>query len=203
MRDSEWFTYLLKDYRLQFAPGGLVLDLGCGPCGHMEDLRGEASAVIGIDRNLAALQACDRGGLRVQGRAEHLPFRSEVFDGILCKVVLPYTREDEAVREIGRLLKPGGRCYLQCQGAGYFLRYLLCAPTWRLRVYGLRSLMNTWLLVTVGWRLPAWLGDSIYQSRSRLARLFAHSKLVVVDDSKSPTFLGFPVFTYQILEKRT
>jgi SAM-dependent methyltransferase len=199
---SEWFGYLLDDYRLQFAPGGLVLDLGCGPCEHMEDLRGQAAAVVGIDRSLTALQACDRRGLRVQARAEHLPFRSAVFDGILCKVVLPYTREDEAVREIGRLLKPGGRCYLQCQGAGYFLRYLLCAPTWRMRVYGMRSLLNTWLLVGIGQRLPAWLGDSMYQSRPRLSRLFSVSDLVVVDDTESPRFLGFPVFTYQILEKR-
>jgi hypothetical protein len=42
----------------------------------------------------------------------------------------------------------------------------------------------------------------MYQSRPRLSRLFSVSDLVVVDDTESPRFLGFPVFTYQILEKR-
>ena len=122
--------------------------------------------------------------------------------GVICKVVLPYTDEDRAIKEISRILKPGGKCYLICHGAGYYLRYLLINASWKVRFYGLRSLVNTWVWVVTRLRLPGFLGDTIYQSRRRLNGHFRANGLSIVSDQQAKRFLGLPVFTAQVIQKR-
>lgn len=134
--------------------------------------------------------------------AERMPFRVESFDGIVCKVVIPYADESRVLREIGRVLRPGGTARICCHGAGYYLRYLLCNTSdWKFRIYGLRSLVNTWLYAWLGKRLPGVIGDTLYQSRRRLGNYYRAGRLRMVKEPPSPTFLGFPVFIYQVVEK--
>ncbi|MBC7910896.1 MAG: methyltransferase domain-containing protein [Pyrinomonadaceae bacterium] len=200
---SEWDGYILKDYRIHFDPETVVLDVGCGQGNQMKELAHQGSLMIGIDLDLSALVHCRSEGLSVlRAYAEQVPLKDSSLDGIVCKVVLPYTREEQVIREFGRLLKPGGRCYLQCHGAGYYLKYLLQPPVWKQSFYGLRSLVNTWTWAITGRRLPGFMGDTIYQSRRRLAKYFHQNGLSLLDDTHSDRFLGFPVFTYQIIEKR-
>jgi len=45
----------------------------------------------------------------VVASAIHLPFRSSIFDYVLCFEVLEHIDDRQALREIGRVLKPGGR----------------------------------------------------------------------------------------------
>ena len=119
---------------------------------------------------------------------------------MICRVSLPYADEERAIREIGRILDGGGTLRACHHGLGYYVRYLVLGPGKR-RFYGVRAIVNTWLYRLVGRRLPGWLGDTIYQSRRRLARLYADSSLRVVEEPRSPRYLGFPVFVYQIVEK--
>jgi SAM-dependent methyltransferase len=197
-----WDDYILKDYSIRFGPEALVLDVGCGYGEQMKELIGRGSSVVGVDLDTSSLARCRAQGLNVlRARAEELPVKDSSLDGILCKVVLPYTREEEAIREFSRLLKPGGRCYLQCQGAGYFLKYLLLSTSLKERFYALRTIVNTWLWLLTGLRLPGFLGDSIYQSRRRLAKYFRANGLTLLEDTPSPRFLKLPVFTYQLIEK--
>src|SRR5439155_8442178 len=93
----------------------------------------------------------------IQGKGERLPFLSGSFDGVICKVVLPYTNERTTIGEIGRVLRRGGTAYVVSHGAGYYLRYLLQPPRFLHRVYGVRTLLNTWLWATTGSRLPGFL----------------------------------------------
>jgi SAM-dependent methyltransferase len=199
---SEWETYILADYRIEFDPEALVIDVGCGFGEQMKMLRQQVRSIVGIDLDPDALSHCRAQGFSVaRACAGRIPIQSGTVDGVLCKVVLPYTNEHLVIREFGRLLKPRGRCYLSGHGAGYYLRYLLLSGSWKQRFYGLRSLVNTWVWILTGRRLPGFLGDTIYQSRRRLARYFQENQLSLRQDTPSKSFLGFPVFIYQEVEK--
>ena len=200
---TEWEGYYPERYSIHFARGMVVLDVGCGDGYQMKQLLEQGSSVIGLEPDLSALMECRSKGLVVlRAQAEHVPLKDSSLDGILCQVVLPYTHEEQVISEFGRLLKPGGRCYLTCHGAGYSLRYILFSPVLKHRFYGLRTLINTWLWVLTGRRLPGFLGDTIYQSRRRLAKYFRENDLSLLEDTPSKRFLGFPVFTFQTIEKQ-
>ena len=199
---SEWEGYILEDYRIHFDQETVVLDLGCGRGHQMKQLVEQGTSVIGVDLDLSALIFCRSQQLSVLlASAEQVPFKDSCVDGILCKVVLPYTREEQVISEFSRLLKPGGRCYLICHGAGFHLGYLLLPHSWKHRFYGLRGLVNTWVWNITGRRLPGFLGDTIYQSRRRLSKYFKVNGLSLLEDTPSKRFLGFPVFTYQLIKK--
>ena len=199
---SEWQGYVLDEHEFGFRPGWLVLDVGCGEGRQMEELRREGCSPVGIDIDSAALTRCRAQGLPVMlASAERIPMADASLDGIVCKVVLPYLAEDRAVGEFARLLKPGGECYLVCHGAGFFLKYLLLPPSWKYRIYGLRALVNTWVWAATGRRLPGFLGDTIYQSRRRLARYYREHGLSLTHETASAEFLGSPVFIYQRLKR--
>ena len=115
---------------------------------------------------------------------------------------MPYTDEARVLGEIARLLKPAGTARVCCHGAGYYLRYLLCHTSdWKFRIYGLRSLVNTWVYALLGRRLPGFVGDTLYQSRRRLGNYYRACHLRLVEEHPSPTFMGFPVFIYHVVEK--
>ena len=199
---SEWKGYILEDYKLSFKAGAMVLDIGCGNGRQMRDLISQGCSVIGLDLDLNALTHCQSLRLQVlQARAERIPILSASLEGAICKVVLPYTDENLVIREISRLLKPGAECYMICHGAGYYFRYLLRTPSWKRHVYGLRALINTWVWVLTNKRMPGFLGDTIYQSRRRLAKYYHEGGLEVMEDTPSKTFFGLPVFIQQKIRK--
>lgn len=203
VRDLSWDPYVLHEFDFaRFGPGALVVDVGCGEGGQLRGLAARACLGVGVDPDPASLGRCRRDGLAVlRGYAEELPIRSSVADGVICKVVLPYTREATVVEEIARILKPGAVGRLSSHGAGYYVRYLLWGPTWKRRFYGLRSLVNTWTNTLLGGRLPGFLGDTVYQSRPRLARYYTAAGLELRRDDRAPSFLGLPVFLYHTIEK--
>ena len=99
------------------------------------------------------------------------------------------------------MLKPGASAHLCYHGVGYYLRYLLCASSLKLRFYGLRTLVNTWFYIVTERRVPGFLGDTLFQSRRRLARYYRQSGLSLQKESPSPSFLGCPVFIYHSVRK--
>jgi SAM-dependent methyltransferase len=194
---SEWAGYVLEDFRFDFAVGSRVLDIGCGEGWQLSRLAADGVWPCGIDMSMTALRSCRSRSLSfVQGTGESLPFLPESFDGVICKVVLPYVKERTTITEIGRVLRPGGVAYLVSHGAGYYLRYLLQLPHFALRLYGARSLLNTWLWVATDRLLPGFLGDTLFQSRRRLLECYRAAGLKLERDSPSPKYLGFSVFLY-------
>jgi SAM-dependent methyltransferase len=122
---------LLRLARLQ--PGELALDLGAGT--GLISL--EARKAVAPDGQLTALDisqpslaswrelACDdvdtQPVLLVTGDARHLPLTNSTFDVVLSRSVLMYVNDRAAaVREIVRVLRPGGRVvmYEPVNGAG-------------------------------------------------------------------------------------
>ncbi len=196
-----WSPYILHDYTFSdFSAGARVLDVGCGQGTHLKQAAERGCWVAGIELDDDALAACKRRGLTVvQARAEALPFRSGSLDGVICKVVLPYTDEARALGEFARILKHHGTACVEYHGLGYYVRYLLLGPGLKFRIYGLRAIVNSWLYAAIGRRFPGFLGDTIYQSRPRLGRAYRRLGLRVIEDTRAPAFLGLPVFIYQRL----
>src|SRR5262249_5293980 len=151
-----WFPYIPHDYPFcDFPSGARLLDVGCGRGIQLRQAAEKGCWVAGVDLDGDALATCKRSGLTVvQARAEALPFQSEKFDGIICKVVLPLTDEARTLSEFARVLKPHGTVRLACHGLGYYVRYILLGPGWKFRFYGLRTIVNSWLYAALGWRLP-------------------------------------------------
>jgi arsenite methyltransferase len=104
---------------LAAAPGERILDVGCGPGFYVAELLeevGPTGSVVGVDSSPPMLAVAQR---RCQGRdnvdfregtANSLPVKDGEFDAALCVQVLEYVAEaTEALREMHRALRPGGR----------------------------------------------------------------------------------------------
>lgn len=92
-------------------PARRLLDAGCGTGWNLQDLSvfGETH---GVDLSpLAAITTRRRGGRVVQGNLLGLPYASSTFDVVTSFDVLyhAWVKDDvQAVRELARVLKPGG-----------------------------------------------------------------------------------------------
>ena len=202
-QDSYWSAYLYPSPDLtRYRRGAVVLDIGCGTGAQLLQLREAGYRGIGLEPEAAAARACRRSGLPVVvGRAEHLPFHAGSCPGILCKVVIPYTDERLAIEEIGRVLAPDGVAVLYFHGLGYSLRYLLKPDVWKRVVYAARTIVNTVVYRLLGTRLPGFLGDTLYQSESRLQQYYRAAGLALEVTFPSRRFLGRAVFIGHVVRK--
>jgi SAM-dependent methyltransferase len=200
----EWADYLAHDFAFAAFPSGArVLDIGFGDGEQLRGLTTAGCRCVGIDLVPDVVSRGRAHGLTVcRAVAERLPFASASFDGVICKVVIPYTSEAVAVAEIGRVLRPGGIARVSYHGLGYYLRYLLTDPDWKRRVYGARTIANSWVYAMAGAMLPGFWGDTLYQSEQRLRRYYDRAGLELVEAQPSPRFAGAPVFIYHSLQRR-
>lgn len=159
-------------------PGARVLDAGCGAGRWPIELRRRYpnARITGLDFSTAVRAGSARasqdpspaGGPHfVRGDVGRMPFRDGSFDAILCLGVLGHLEDPSpAVREIVRLLAPGGVCFADVVNAT--------------RPYRWRR----------GWD-P--LGEfERYESPARLAARFAEAGLRTIDAyAKDPAFTAF------------
>jgi SAM-dependent methyltransferase len=186
-----------------FRRGARVLDVGFGEGAQLVAVKARGGEVCGVEYAPALVDAARARGFDVQhAPAERLPYPDATFDGLICKVVVPYTDEARAVSEWGRVLKPGALALVSYHGAGYYLHYLLeGGEGWKYRVYGLRSLVNTWVYRWSGRRLPGFVGDTLYQAEARLRRYYEKAGLQIESRTLGRTYLGFPVFIHHRLRR--
>jgi len=149
-------------------PGRRVLDVGTGDGTYAIEAARRGAHVTGIDVDPAMLAAArsrsDCAGVSValrEARAEELPFDDGAFDIVLAVTVLCFVPDARgAVREMARVLAPGGRLVL-----GELGRFSVWAAERRVR---------------------GWLGSSTWKrarfwSRSNLAELARDAGLDVVE----------------------
>ena len=126
-----------------------VLDVGTGE-GQVARLAWDcgASRVVGVDPTSAQIaEAAQRGAgpAYVRGGAAALPFGAETFDAVVACLVFEHIDEAvEAIAEVGRVLRPGGRFLfflnhplLQTPNSGWIDDQILDPPEqyWRIGPY--------------------------------------------------------------------
>ncbi len=103
--------------------GMRVLDICCGPGMLAAGALERGAEVIGLDFSAEAVELARKlvpKGRFQQGDAQALPFPAESFDAVLCGYGLMHLPEPAAaLREILRVLRPGGRAALSVWDADW------------------------------------------------------------------------------------
>lgn len=110
--------------RLGVKPRDLMLDAGCGEGRHSFECFARGAKVWSMDMDMDSVrkarytlvymlrnnQAPEDGGFLVHvGDALNLPFKDETFNRIICSEVMEHVSDDDqACRELSRVLKKGG-----------------------------------------------------------------------------------------------
>lgn len=100
---------------------GLILENGCGVGMYVEKLTGLGAHVIGLEYDLErAIEAGTHSDKIINAAGEFIPLPSSTFDLILSHEVIEHVQDDRAaIREMVRVLKPGGRVVVFCPNRGY------------------------------------------------------------------------------------
>jgi len=100
---------------------GAILENGCGVGMYVEHLSPSGGQVFGLEYDFErALDAGKRSPGIINAAGEDLPYPDAVFDLVLSHEVLEHVMDDKrAVREMVRVLKPGGRAVVFAPNRGY------------------------------------------------------------------------------------
>ena len=147
--DPEYEEQILPLVRTHLAGAARVLDVGCGE-GQVARLAlgVDAQVAVGIDPTWAqVVEATKRGGGAAYARsgAAQLPFASGSFDAAVACLVFEHIQDvDDAIGEVARVLRPGGRFLfllnhplLQTPNSGWIDDQVLDPPEqyWRIGPY--------------------------------------------------------------------
>ena len=108
-----YFNGILRSLRI---PGKAILDVGCGGGFLAEEFARDGFRVTGIDPSAKSVATAHKhaaeSGLHIRyevGRGEKMPFPDGSFDLVACCDVLEHVDDlEKVIREVSRLLKPGG-----------------------------------------------------------------------------------------------
>lgn len=136
---------LLDRYLPTKGDGLRALDVGCGPGVYMGILAERGFDVAGVDGSpemLALARENNPGAALHQSDVETLPIATASVDLVLCIEVLRYLPDPSiTIREIGRVLKPGGVCIATASPAFGLNGYLLVnRVAERLPMFGLQRI---------------------------------------------------------------
>ncbi len=100
---------------------GRVLENGCGVGMYLEKLSAHGGTVLGLEYDRErAREARTRSPHVLTAAGEAVPLPSGTFDLILSHEVIEHVQDDRlAIREMVRVLRPGGRIALFCPNRGY------------------------------------------------------------------------------------
>jgi SAM-dependent methyltransferase len=173
MEDRHWWYAVLRNLVSMTLPSRLpplarVLDAGCGTGGMLGFLTNEIPLLeaSGIDVSEVAVRHCHERGLPMvsTGSVNALPFADGEFDAVLSLDVLYHEAVDEesALREMRRVLRPGGVLVLNLPAfealrgshdvaVGGVRRYRMCHVQRLLKVHSFDAVIthhwNAWLFL--------------------------------------------------------
>ena len=173
-----------------------VLDIGCGAGQELLPFLSLGATGVGVDLSAEAVQFGQE--MLVQsgfGDTTHflaasggdLPFTDECFDVLICRVALMYMDQKSALREVSRVMRPGGRFLLKYHAKSYYV-----SKFWRgLKTHSAKSSIHALRVLATGYiyhltgkqptgRLTA--GGEIFQTRESLTREFAGLRLKIIGE---------------------
>lgn len=174
-----------------------VLDVGCGAGQELLPFV-EHKRVSGIGLDVSpevglaglALFASVDPNIRVafvRGNSSALPFKSNSFDIVICRVALPYTDNSESIAEIARVLRPEGRFFLKIHHLRYYLRDLqdsVRSLNLPFLVHTIRVLLAGSLYHLTGHQPRRFPSSETFQTLSLLRKEFATVGLRILKDMK-------------------
>jgi len=125
IRDEELKIDFVDEVEKMIFPlnGKMVLDVGCGKGGVSVSCALRGAKVFGIDVDEEELKIASLWIEKIgisnsvsvkKGSITEIPFADNLFDLITCSSVLEHVKDtDKAVREMARVLKPGGFCCVE------------------------------------------------------------------------------------------
>jgi SAM-dependent methyltransferase len=122
-RPNDFFDWALD--RLDLRAGLLVADIGCGPGSYHPPLNARGCRVVGLDASLGMVAEAQAQAVAqqlavslVQAKAERLPLATAACDRVLAAHMLYHVPDQvAALREMRRVLKPGGMVLLATNAA--------------------------------------------------------------------------------------
>lgn len=117
--------------------GTRVLDVGIGAGYWTRHCRDAGATVTTLEYEEALIEPyrTSRDLMLVQGDAQTMPFATESFDSVLLLDVIEHLREaGSCLREISRVLRPGGRLVLVTDNTDFVLQRLLAPLDRALRI---------------------------------------------------------------------
>jgi len=115
-----------------------ALDVGCGGGQELSPFVLNGALGVGIDfapetglvgRKLFKSQLSDCRVVFARASGDALPFCSEVFDVVICRLALPYMYNTRALSEFARVLRTGGLLFLKIHHARFYLDKFLTGLT--------------------------------------------------------------------------
>jgi SAM-dependent methyltransferase len=193
-----------------------VLDVGCGAGATLALMAPHRPALrVGLDCTLSALALADRihaheGGdpiTLVRGDALAMPFRDGGFTHVLSRVSLNYLPQFQALREMIRVLAPGGYLALRFEALGFDLLSIRKTPGLRGKLARCRALFAGLLFNGCAIPIPLGLlgGQRQYASVYRLRRLLQRSNCEIIQTEnveRSPRCVGIASQTVLLARKR-
>ena len=118
-RDGIYDAYVEDSYskivelfteRSKLPRGSTILDVGCGTGEFAKRLNCRGYKVIGIDISLEIVKNVNNGNVvLVVTDAEHLPFKSKIFDAVFCVDILHhFLEQSKVISQLLRVLKSEG-----------------------------------------------------------------------------------------------
>jgi ubiquinone/menaquinone biosynthesis C-methylase UbiE len=146
--------------KLKILPGSIILDVGCGGGQTLFAVADrEPSLALGMDFDRDHLEIAQalashfplQNGLLAfqQGDGNSLPFRDNSIDVVICRGALHYLRIGQALKEMARVLKPGGHVFIHGLGIGSFVQQTLKSNVLD-RLFGLFGIFNGILYFLTG-----------------------------------------------------
>jgi SAM-dependent methyltransferase len=116
--------------QLQLAPGQQLLDVGCGSGGYHPRLAGRGISAVALDYSAGMAQTSHQQAVKqglpvrvIQADSQRVPFPDASFDRVMANHMLYHVPDIlAALREIRRVLKPGGRAVLTTNAADHMER---------------------------------------------------------------------------------
>jgi SAM-dependent methyltransferase len=127
------------------SPGSRVLDVGCGAGQSLLAVYPDRVS-FGVDIDLGALRLGTTWTQQVRftcAGAEALPFANGCFDQVFSRVALPYTDLRRSLREIHRVLKPGGTIWMALHPASHSWRQALRDRSYKAWIYFAYVVVNS------------------------------------------------------------
>jgi len=147
IRTRQYYADRIKYHGL--TGNSFVLDAGCGMGQWTSALSLEKSKVIGRDLNQGRLEVGRKllESLHIKntqlflGDIENINYPDNTFDLVFCYGVFMFTEMPKTLSEFARVLRPGGKLYLNANSFGWYVHLVRDVP-WN-RKPALRIIKNT------------------------------------------------------------